>query len=60
MSVNLRTSVICQLLWLIPPSIFVASCENIVRLADLQDTIKNQTKLIEEQGRVIEDQKNVI
>ena len=37
-----------------------ASCENKVRLADLQDVIKNQTKLIGNMEHVIEDQKNLI
>ena len=47
--------------------IFADSCENMVRLADLQDIIKNQTELIQEQkraneeiGQVVEDQKNMI
>ena len=41
-------------------STFAASCENKVRLADLQDIIKNQTKLIGNMEHVIEDQKNLI
>ena len=46
---------------------FAANCENMVRLADLQDIIKNQTKLIhnmvqviEAQVKVNEEQKNLI
>ena len=36
------------------PYTHAATCENVVRLADLQDIIKNQTKLIQEQRKMIE------
>ena len=48
------------MLLVISPTTFAASCENIVRLADLQEIIKNQTKLIEDLYKVIADQKKVI
>ena len=47
--------VICIVTWDNVSSISAASCENMVRLANLQDIIKNQTNLIEQQGQVIED-----
>ena len=47
-------------LLVIVPSTFAVSCENMVRLADLQDIIKNQTKLIQQQGQVIEEQRKVM
>ena len=37
-------------------STFAASCDNIIRLSDLRNTIKNQTKQSEIQTRVIEEQ----
>ena len=37
-----------------------SSCGLVVKLADLQDIIKNQTKLAEAQTQVIEDQKRMI
>ena len=53
-------AVICIALGILVPATFAASCDNMVRLADLQDIIKDQTKLIQEQGRVIDDQKNML
>ena len=57
----------CLVLLVMFPRIFADSCENKVRLADLQDIIKNQTKLIREQkqvnqelSQVVKDQKNMI
>ena len=50
--------VICLVSW--APNIIATSCENIVRLADLRNIMKNQTKLIQDQGRVIDDQKNML
>ena len=47
--------VICLVIYDNVPSISTASCENMVRLADLQDIIRNQTKMIQQQGQVIED-----
>ena len=47
-------------LLVIIPGTFAVSCENMVRLADLQDIIKNQTKLIRDMGQVIEDQRKVM
>ena len=38
--------VFCLVLLVMFPGIFAVSCENMVRLADLQDIIKNQTELI--------------
>ena len=49
------------------PTKFTASCGNVVRLADLQDIINNQTELIrdqkqanEELHQVVKDQKDII
>ena len=42
------------------PSIFAVSCENKIRLADLQDIIKNQTRLIQDQRQINKDQENMI
>ena len=57
---DLHISVICLLLSTIVQNTFAASCENKIRLADLQDIIKNQKKLIGDMRQVIEDQKNTI
>ena len=53
---DLFMDLICLALCVIFPSILAASCENMVRLADLQDIIKNQTKLIESQAKFMENQ----
>ena len=45
--------VACLVLLAVFSSTFAASCENIVRLADLQDIIKNQTKLITDLKKTI-------
>ena len=37
-----------------------SSCDLGVRITDLQETIKNQTKLAETQANVIEDQRRII
>ena len=39
-------NVLCIVLLVMFPSTFAVSYENMVRLADLQDIFKNQTKLI--------------
>ena len=52
--------VMCLVLWVIVPSTLAVSCKNMVRLADLQDIIKNQTKLIRDMGQVIDDQRKVM
>ena len=53
-------AMICLLLSVNVPSTSSVSCENMVRLADLQDIIKNQTKLILEQRQLNDDQRKVI
>ena len=40
--------------------VFSASCENVVRLADLQETVRNQSDVIEEQADVIHNQMTLI
>ena len=50
-------AIVCVILLVIFPSTHEASCENKVRLADLQGIIKNQMRLIEEQRRVNEEQR---
>ena len=49
-------AMICILLSVNVPSIYSISCENMVRLPDVQDIIKNQTKLMQEQRQIIENQ----
>ena len=53
-------AIVCVVLLVIFPSTHEASCENKVRLADLQGIIKNQTKLIEDQRQVNEEMREVI
>ena len=53
---DLNREIVCLFLWYIVPGTSAASCENIVRLADLQDIIRNQTKVNHEQQLVIENQ----
>ena len=53
-------AMICLLLSVNVPSTSSVSCENMVRLADLQDIIKNQTKLIRDQRQVNDDQRKVV
>ena len=57
---NIHASVISLVLLITFPSTFTASCENMVRLADLQEIIKNQTKLIRDMEQVIAVQKGMI
>ena len=47
---------LCLVLSVLFLTTFAASCENVVRLADLQEIIRNQTKLIHHLGQVIENQ----
>ena len=49
----------CTVLWVIFASTFASSCENIIRLADLRNTIINQTIQSEIQTGVIEEQRRI-
>ena len=53
---DLKKGIVCIILWISASGTYAASCENVVRLTDLQAIIKNQTKVIEDQRQVIENQ----
>ena len=59
-TMNPKIAFLCLVFWTMVPNILASSCELIVRIADLQDIIKNQTKAAEAQTQVIKDQKQML
>ena len=57
---DFHINVICLILVAMFPDTFAVSCENNIRLADLQYIIKNQTNLIEDQKNTIENMTKII
>ena len=45
---------------LVSNTLAVKTCENIIRMVDLQDLIRNQKNVIEEQRKIIQDQNSMI
>ena len=56
---DLKKGIVCIILWISASGPYAASCENVVRLTDLQEIIENQTKPIEDQRQVIENQETL-
>ena len=57
---NPKTEIRCLCFWTMIPNVLASSCDLIVRVADLQDIIKNQTKAAEDQTQVIKNQADAI
>ena len=55
-----ETAISCLIFWSIFQSTLASSCDLIVRVADLQEIIKNQTRQAEAQTQLMEGQKEVI
>ena len=55
-----ETAISCLIFWSIFQSTLASSCDLIVRVADLQEIIKNQTKQAAVQTQLMEGQREVI
>ena len=54
-----KTDIYCIVFWAVISSTCSSSCNNIIRLSDLRNTIKNQTLQSEIQTQVIQDQRQI-
>ena len=58
---GLDARVICFIMGvLVSNTLAVKTCENIIGIVDLQDLIRNQKNVMEEQRKVIQDQNSMI